>query len=67
MRLILLLLLAACSTLSLQGVEPQFRLEPQPPPSRPPAGPAWHTTFDEAEAAARQDHVATLIYFTANW
>lgn len=67
MRLISLLFLAACSPLSSQVNSPSFRLQPWPAPEPPPAGPVWRTSFAEAEAAAKERHVAMLLYFTAKW
>ena len=67
MRLISLLFLAACSPLSSQVDSSSFRLQPWPAPEPPPAGPVWRTSFAEAEAAAKERHVAMLLYFTAKW
>jgi hypothetical protein len=66
-RLILLLFLAACSPLLTQADPPQFRLQPLPAPEPTPAASVWRTSFAEADAAARQRHVAVLLYFTAKW
>jgi len=66
-RLIPLLFLAACSPLSSQAELSSFRLQPQTAPESPPAGPVWRTSFAEAEAAAKERHVAMLLYFTAKW
>ena len=67
MRLIALVFLVACSPLSSQVDSSSFRLQPQPAPESPPAGPVWRTSFAEAEAAAKERHVAMLLYFTAKW
>ena len=67
MRLISLVLLAACSPLVTQADSGPFHLQPLPPEEKAPAGPTWGTSFDEAEAAAKRRHVAMLIYFTAKW
>jgi hypothetical protein len=66
-RLFLLLFLAACSPLSTQVDSSSFRLQPWPAPEPPPARPVWRTSFAEAEAAAKERHVAMLLYFTAKW
>jgi hypothetical protein len=67
MRLIALLFLSACSTSLSTADPPSFRLQPRPAPEPPPAGPVWRTSFAEAEAAAKERHVAMLLYFTAKW
>jgi hypothetical protein len=67
MRLIPLVFLAACSPLVSQVEPSAFRLQPVPTPVATPAGPMWRTSFAEAEAAAKQRHVAMLLYFTAKW
>jgi hypothetical protein len=67
MRLIALVFLAACSTSSSQVDVSSFRLQPQPAPEPPAAGPVWRTSFADAEAAAKERHVAMLLYFTAKW
>lgn len=67
MRLLLVLSLAACSTVGSREDPAEFRLRSFPPPEPPSPGPVWRTSFDEAEAAAKERHATLLLYFTAKW
>jgi hypothetical protein len=67
MRLIPLLFLAACSPLISRPEGPALRFQPLPPPPAPTDASAWHATFADADAAAKERGRPMLLCFTAKW
>ena len=62
------LLFALATTLcAVTAQQPAFRFVERAPQPEPAVGPAWPTSFADAQAAARQRGVLMLLYFTAKW